>query len=177
MAWTLIISYVVTLTLFTARTSMAFDPGTVAAGAAAAKAFYDAIKGANIYTKKHTPYFDLYDEGERKVSELPVDWKVGSCIMRRGARIEFNRNGTVHFRGEACTTGSISGDVWHGFYDVADDRGVRIYRNRDQFRMPTNKNLPKCRGDRTGNAWVDTRQPFDPETFDAMSQISWEGGC
>jgi hypothetical protein len=121
--------------------------------------------------------FPLVMENGRKVSHLPVDWKVGDCIVKSGASIEFDRNGTVHFRGVGYTTSTWSGDVWHQHFKGRDSNGAVIYQDQQQFRIPARDNLPECNRPGSCATFVDENQNYDPGMFDRLTTIRWEAGC
>jgi len=121
--------------------------------------------------------FPLVIENGKKVSHLPVDWNVGDCVLKSGATIEFDRNGTVHFRASGHTTGTLSGDVWHQHFKVKDADGRVVYQNQQQFRVPDHDDLHECNRPGTCADLADETQNYDAGTFDALGTIIWEAGC
>jgi hypothetical protein len=129
------------------------------------------------YCDQKVQDFPLVMENGRKVSHLPTDWKVGDCIVKAGATIEFDPNGTVRFRAVGHTTGTLSGDVWHQHFKGRDSNDAIVYQDKQQFRIPQRNNLPECNRPGLCATSVDETQNYDAGIFDRLIKIRWEAGC
>jgi hypothetical protein len=125
----------------------------------------------------------LTQEGGSKISTLDQDWKVGNCVMVRGARVEFRPDGTVRFTGQAYSTATsfdlgiihVGENVWHQYFMPLDPNGRQLSRFYiGKYRLPENgSKLP----DSPAGVDITLKSADVAKNFQFMTKVIWRGQC
>jgi hypothetical protein len=109
----------------------------------------------------------IVQEGNVKVARLVDPMFVGDCIMEGGAQVTFSQDVRALFHARVRTSGSVLGDTWHQRFFVKSRSG------RELFRFGFDRDL----GDGGPDRDFDGSFSFNPDFFDLLIHVDWQGEC